>query len=163
MDVNKMTIEQFLRLPHSNWQTEVECDSIIILPSKINDFDVVKYYLQKAVSSIFSFIKKPETWGIKGLHDSGYRCMSFVAVKKNVPFCIISGCSDVIHLDGISGLRKNWYEKYGKCPETIPPSAWNMDCLPMSGLLRLWPSSGKMLCGIALSSFEVFAMPKEKK
>ena len=41
----------------------------------------------------------------KHLHDSGFWCMDFVAVKGSEPFCRLSGCSDVIHIDGIGGYR----------------------------------------------------------
>ena len=40
----------------------------------------------------------------KHIHDSGFRCMDFVAVKGKEPFCRLSGCSDVIHMDGIGGM-----------------------------------------------------------
>ena len=37
-------------------------------------------------------------------HDSGWMCMDFVAVnKEGEPICRLSGCSDVLHLDGIGG------------------------------------------------------------
>lgn len=36
-------------------------------------------------------------------HDSGYRCMEFVAVKGEQPICRMGGGSDVIHLLGIDG------------------------------------------------------------
>lgn len=37
-------------------------------------------------------------------HDSGWMCMDFVAVdKEGEPICKLSGCSDVLDLDGIGG------------------------------------------------------------
>ena len=37
-------------------------------------------------------------------HDSGYMCMDFCAVDINdEPICLLSGCSDVLHIDGIGG------------------------------------------------------------
>lgn len=37
-------------------------------------------------------------------HDSGWMCMNFVAVNKDgEPICRLSGCSDVLNLDGIGG------------------------------------------------------------
>jgi hypothetical protein len=95
-------------------------------------------------------------------HDSGYRCMDFVAVTKDGPICRLSGCSDVIHVDGIGGYGLNWLETYGKCPNLVPPSGWSIDCLPKSGLLRMWPSSREMQCDGAYSSFEVFSVPRDK-
>jgi len=100
---------------------------------------------------------------LKEMHDSGYRCMDFVAVKDNEAVCLLSGCSDVIHIDGIAGLGKDWLKKYGSIPRLIPPSEWCIDCLPRSGLLRLWPGSREMSCGSALGSFEIYAEPKPRK
>ena len=37
-------------------------------------------------------------------HDSGGMCMDFVAVsKEGEPICRLSGCADVLNLDGIGG------------------------------------------------------------
>lgn len=78
------------------------------------------------------------------IHDSNFRCMDFVAVKDNIPICRLSGCSDVIHLDGISGNLLT-----GKVPHP-----WSIDCLKKSGLLRLF--TGQILiAGPSLSSFEL--------
>ena len=97
------------------------------------------------------------------MHDSGYRCMDFVACVGNDPLCLLSGCSDVIHVDGIGGYGDNWLRRYGTVPSATPPSGWSIDCLPTSGLLRMWPSSGKILCDSALSSFEMYALDKNDK
>jgi hypothetical protein len=89
-------------------------------------------------------------------HDSGYRCLDFVAVVKNEAVCLLSGVSDVIHIDGIGG--------YGyEFPSLVPPSGWSIYCLPKSGLLRIWPMSQKIICGVALSSFEVFSIGGRKE
>jgi hypothetical protein len=88
--------------------------------------------------------------------------MDFAAVTKDGPFCLLSGCSDVVHLDGIGGYGRRDTSRTS-LPDCIPPSGWSMDCLPKSGLLRLWPSSGEMLIGMALSSFEVYAMPRRPR
>lgn len=97
------------------------------------------------------------------IHESNYRCMDFVAVKDNKPVCLLSGCSDVIHVDGIGGYGDNWREKYKTIPRFIPPSGWSIDCLKKSGLFRMWPSSNKIKCGYALSSFEIFAEHEDAK
>lgn len=94
-------------------------------------------------------------------HDSGYRCMYFIACRYNEPIARLAGGSDVIHLDGIGGYGKNWLEKYRTCPQLIPPSGWNIDCLMKSGLLRLF-THGILSTGSALSSFEVYTEPDEK-
>lgn len=92
-------------------------------------------------------------------HDSGYRCMDFVAVKKGVPIKRLGGGSDVIHLDGIGGYGENWLQKYGTCPSRTEPSGWNIDCLKVSGLLQLF-THGVLTCGDALSSFEIYTKRK---
>jgi hypothetical protein len=156
MNVNDMTRKQFESLPHRKWDEEIECNSIIILPSKISFLEILKYNIQKYLSKHISWIREPEIYSISGMHDSGYRCMDFVAVKNNEAICLLSGGSDVIHLDGIGGYGYNWYEKYGSVPNLVIPSGWNMDCLPKSGLLRLFATRDIIVCGAALSSFEVF-------
>ena len=86
-------------------------------------------------------------------HDSGFMCMDFVAVSKDgEPICRLSGCSDVLNLDGIGG--------YGNCrgsglQNLIEPKGWSIDCLPC-GYLRLF-SRSTMTAGAALSSFEIYA------
>lgn len=89
----------------------------------------------------------------KHLHDSGFWCMDFVAVKGNEPFCRLSGCSDVIHIDGIGGYGE-WKQNV---PTVIPPKGWSIDCLKKSKLLRLF-SDGKLKAGRALSSFVLYAV-----
>lgn len=92
-------------------------------------------------------------------HDSGFACMDFVAVIKDVPTMRLSGCSDVIHIDGIGGYG----ERGGRLelPTMIPTRAWNIDCLK-NGLLRLFVSNGwnKIKCGPSSSSFEIYSTPK---
>jgi len=91
----------------------------------------------------------------RGLHDSGYRLMDFVAVRDGIPVCRLSGCSDVLHIDGIGG-----YGRFrGALPEAVPPKDWTIDCLPKSGLLQIF---GPVLtCGPALSSFELYGERKK--
>ena len=93
----------------------------------------------------------------RGIHDSGYRLLDFVACNNNHPICRMSGRSDVIHFNGIGGFGYKWFEKYGTCPETIEPIAWNIDCLPKSGLLRIF-TYDKLVAGASLSSFEIYGI-----
>lgn len=88
-------------------------------------------------------------------HDSGWMCMDFVAVsKEGEPICRLSGCSDVLNLDGIGGYGK-WRADELKLPRRIEPKGWSIDCLPC-GYLRLF-SRSTMTAGPALSSFEIYA------
>lgn len=95
------------------------------------------------------------------IHDSGYRCMDFVAVINNIPTVRLSGCSDVIHIDGIGGFELHWYLEFGSVPNKVPPKDWSIDCLKTSGLLRLF-SHYKLVAGAALSSFEIYSINKTK-
>lgn len=89
------------------------------------------------------------------MHDSGFRNMGFVPLdENNKPLGVfISGGSDVIHVEGIMAMLHINLEHN---------RAWSMDCLPKSGLMRIFPMSGKMRNGIALSSFEIFSVPAEE-
>ena len=132
MDISEMTVKQFRELKHRKWDEEIIFDCLIILPGSGRKHE---------------------------LHDSGYRCMDFVAVNRDKPLCLLSGCSDVIHINGIGGFGYKWLDKYGGYPKTIPPVAWSIDCLAKSGLLRLFTGSGKLICGTAFSSFEIYNQP----
>ena len=87
-------------------------------------------------------------------HASGYRNMDFVGVRNGNPICRLSGSSDVLHLDGIGGLG-------GQNPSQ-QRRAWGIDCLPKSGLLRLWCNRKTVLrAGSAMSSFGLFVEDKD--
>ena len=126
-DINEMTRKEFDALPYRGWD------------KNIGEFD--------------SLVILP----LRTKHDSGYRCMDFVAVNTGKPICRLSGCSDVIHLGGIGGFGYNWVKKYGKCPDKIPPVGFNIDCLPKSGLLQIFCGL-KLRAGSGLSSFELYAI-----
>jgi len=130
MDVNEMTREDFEKVPWRNniLSEEKEFYSLVI-------------------------ISKDE------IHDSGYRCMDFVSVShEGKPIARLSGCSDVLHINGIGGYGR-WTPNTG-IPNKISPVSWSVDCLNKSGYVRLF-SNRPLSCGHALSSFEVFA-DKEK-
>jgi hypothetical protein len=129
MNINDMTYDDFLNIPRGDWNEEIRCDCFVVIPAKDDE----------------------------ELHDSGYRCMSFVAVKNNEPICLISGYSDVIHIDGIGGFGYNWLEKYNTCPKSVPPTGWNVDCLPKSGLLRFFTMHKGIILGKSISSMEVYS------
>jgi len=130
-DQNEMTRKEFEALPlRENWQEEIICDSLVILPTRKN-------------------------------HDSGYKCLDFVACSKDKMFRL-SGCSDVMHVDGIGGYGDNWLQRYGKCPTAVHPIGWSIDCLK-SGLLRIFAHSYQIKCGRSLSSFEFWAIPRPEE
>lgn len=81
-------------------------------------------------------------------HDSGFRCMSFVPIGDEGPICRVESCSDVVHVGGIADFRG-------------VPGAWSIDCLPVSGLFRIWPTAtSTMVVGRTASSMEIWAIPK---
>lgn len=130
MDINNMTRKQFDELPARKWDED------------IGEFDTL--------------IILP----LRRLHDSGYRLMDFVAVKNGKPIARLSGCSDVVHIDGIGGYGYKWSERCIGVPNTIPISGWSIDCLPKSGLLRLF-SNRKITADPSLSSFSIYATNRE--
>ncbi len=134
MKITDMAKKDFANVKRREWNDDVgEFDELVIIPGGAND-----------------------------IHDSGYRNITYCLCINNEPICLTSGGSDVIHIDGIGGYGKDWLEKYGKVPSTIPPVAWNLDCLPKSGYLRLWATNYKLVCGSDVSSFEVYASKKRK-
>lgn len=131
-DINKMSRKDFEALPLNKWNNDI--------------------------GELDSLIILPT----RHIHDSGYRCLDFVAVRDNKPLCRLSGCSDVVHIEGIGGFGFNWRNRYGTYPKLIPPTEWSIDCLAVSGLFRLF-TRGKIKTGDALSSFEIYSVPKSKE
>jgi hypothetical protein len=127
LNIMKMTRKQFLELPRRKWDEDI---------GKFNCLVIL-----------------PGTTR----HDSGFRCMSFVACNFKHPICILGGCSDVVHIDGIGGYGK-W--EGGAISKNVLVKGWSIDCLPVSGLLRLF-SNGELTVGVDLSSFEVYSTKKE--
>jgi len=122
-----MTRREFESIPEAKWNEDIgEYNSLVILPART----------------------------ARDLHDSGYRFMSFVAVKDGEPIALLGGCSDVVHFDGISGQGR--FNGFGW--DGAKSRGWNMDCLPKSGLLHIWPNSHKMTNGSTLSSFEIWGV-----
>ena len=119
-------------LPHRNWQEDIDgISSIIIVPATKRS----------------------------GLHDSGYRCMDFAACHYGKAYCLLSGCSDVIHIGGIGGYNTDrWMEKDWP-RDRAKRASWSIDCLPNSGLLQIFTDCG-LSVGTALSSFEITSRDK---
>jgi hypothetical protein len=129
--VHEMTKKELLAIPmRKTWNEEIRCRSLVIIPGNIKD-----------------------------MHDSGYRLLDFVAVDEHgFPICRLSGCSDVVHIEGIGGLGYRWQRRYKGVLTLTKPKEWSIDCLPKSGLLRLF-TRGDIICGDALSSFEIYSTP----
>ena len=156
MIVNTMTIDQFKKVPYrQNWQGDIECDSLIIMPSEINHKQLWVYKLRKWLSQKWSWIKEPELYDIEGMHDSGYRKMDFVLIKDGKPLCRASGNSDVLHIGGIGGYGLDDNSRRGFFRDKVESIGWCIDCLEKSGLLRLF-TGNTLVVGSSLSSFEVW-------
>lgn len=117
-------------------------------------------YTNKDIGEVDSLVILPE----RHYHDSGYRCMSFVTIQNGVPTYRISGCSDVINLGGIGGYN---FQGVSDCDssnriksQTVPNANWHIDCLPVSGLLRIFSGKYKLYVGASLSDFELFYKEK---
>jgi len=97
-------------------------------------------------------------------HDSGYQCMDFVGCIEDRPIIRLSGCSDVMNIEGIGGFGYNWLEKHKTNKEVFritSVKAWGIDCLPKSRLLRIF-CRRKIKVGDALSSFEIWSIKEDK-
>ena len=70
------------------------------------------------------------------LHDSGYRTMKFILTKRGSIVGAVSGWSDVVHINGIGGYGRNW--EHTMTTQMVPRTAWSIDCLPVSGCVRLF-------------------------
>ena len=112
--VATMTRKEFEAVPKRKWDEDIGAfDSIVILPQR-------------------------------KLHNSQFRCLDFVAVVEDKPLARLSGCSDILHIEGIGGYGKNWLNKYAMAiPTLVPVGGWSIDCLRVSGLLRVF-CQGKM-------------------
>ena len=147
--VNEWTRKDFEALPHREWNEELTCDSIVIMPAKFPWYWRIKNWWVTKV--------KERGYPPYPVHDSGYLCMDFIAVINGEPKYRCSGCSDVVHIDGIGGFGHKWLDKYGGVPDMVPPGDWSIDCLRTSGFLQLFCRK-KILVGMALSSFEIYAV-----
>ena len=83
------------------------------------------------------------------LHDSGWETMRFVLVNGGKIVGVVSGWSDVLHINGI------WRWLF-QSEEEVLPTNWTIDCLPGSHLMRLMCNRACALREPITSDFEVF-------
>jgi len=88
----------------------------------------------------------------KRKHNSGYMMMDIVGIRDNQPVLLLSGCSDVIHLDGTGGRESLELRSKNICIDMLYPS----------GLLRIFSYNYQITASAALSSFEIFFVNKYK-
>jgi len=150
IDITTMTREELEAIPRAEYDVTFECESLIVLPGE-----------PATRGEKSRLTQNKQDWEKDDyLHDSGYRCMSFIALdKKAQPLGRIGGCSDVIHVDGIGGYGYKWTERTSGVPTQVPVSAWMIDCLPRSGLLRIFRmGGGGILCEVPFSSFSIYRL-----
>lgn len=166
MHVNNYSRGDFEQVPwRESWDTDIGLfDSLIILPARINTTQLVWYNIRKAIARLLK-LSPPERYEVDGLHDSGYQQMSYIAVSNGFPFIQLGGGSDVLHIEGIGGHGEKDRQRIisgRKLLDSIHIAGWSFDCLPNSGLLRLFPRNRmKIKAGASLSSFEIYSVPKE--
>lgn len=69
-------------------------------------------------------------------HDSGYRCMKFILIGNDGIVGVVSGWSDVVHINGIGGYGKDYKSSlYSGMTKRV---GWSIDCLTKSRCLRLF-------------------------
>ena len=167
-DILTMTREEFERIPHRAWGQEIDSFvSLVIVPKQTPKWQLFKrkvviFFNQKFRNRVYADYELRDP----SLHDSGFRGMRFVAVDEhNRPICSMGGCSDVIHINGIGGfgIRVD-RDSFTNAITTglTPITAWSIDCLPKSGLLRLFCYS-KLKAGMDLSSFEIFSTGESRR
>lgn len=88
------------------------------------------------------------------IHDSGFRVMHFAVIVDNKPICKLAGCSDVMKLGGTGGWN-------GDNPSEARAMGWSIDCLKISGLLRLFCDTRIRLTE-PWSTFDVYFLSLEE-
>lgn len=163
MNANKMTVAEFRALPMEPIEGSemVEFQALILLPRVVRRWRLAWHRLKRLLASKIGWIRTPEDYEVPGLHDSGYRCMDFVLEGEGGSLRRISAWSDIVHIDGIGGYGWDWLNRCHGVPDSVPVTSWSLDCLAVSGLLRLFPHGTMMTRGWALSSFEVYAKREE--
>lgn len=88
------------------------------------------------------------------IHDSGWGCMKFILAERNEVKGVVSGYSDVVHINGIGGYGRDW--ESAARTGMVPRHSWSIDCLPGSGCLRLFCDEDLSINPWFGSDFEVF-------
>ena len=120
-----------------------------ILTMKKEDFEKVPFRnAETNLDDFYSAVIIPA----EDMHDSGYRCMDFVAVNSSKePICRLD-------IDGIGGYGLN-----GVLSDKVDNKAWKIDCLPC-GYLRIFPRTGYKLQAdsIPVSDYSLYAVKDDQ-
>ena len=98
---------------------------------------------------------------IQKKHESGFRIMDYIACQNNKTICKLSGCSDILNLDGIGGYGNDKLKKSTYITNRLP-IPWTIDCLNKSGLLRIFIPNYKLFIptGPSVSNMEIYPCDK---
>lgn len=113
----------------------------------VDDFFDVPNREQPDIGEFDSLVIVPT----EDMHESGYRCMAFVAVKRGEPVCRLGGGCDVLQ---IGGLGTHLLPKHTRRGDLV---SWSVDCLSASGLVHLFALDCTLTCGPDISSFDIYA------
>ena len=69
-------------------------------------------------------------------HESGYESMKFILASKSEIVGVVSGWSDVMHLNGIGGYGRNMTTTLKT--RKVDLVGWRIDCLHKSHCVRLF-------------------------
>ena len=132
-------------------------ENMDIMSMTVEDFKAVHFRnADDDLSVVYSIVILPTD----DMHDSGYRCMDFVAVNiDQKPICRLSGCSDVLHFDGIGGYGLDY--KVAMKTQSVRPKSWSIDCLPC-GLFRVFSKHRLQVDDFAVSSYCIYSVDKEE-
>ena len=91
------------------------------------------------------------------MHDSGFLCMKFIFVRQGLIVGAASGCSDVLHLNGIGGYGKPGFQfQYSLEKGMTKLVGWRIDVLPKSGCVRLMCDHPLSADYMAVSDYSIF-------
>lgn len=101
----------------------------------LKEFQEMKYFEPKETFTDIIFVP------MEDLHESGFRCMKFILVKRGEIIGVVGGGCDVVHINGIGGYGRygDGFEEALKTQKTSRVD-WSIDCLPGSQCLRLFSS-----------------------
>lgn len=83
------------------------------------------------------------------MHDSGYQSMKYVLAKGNEVVGCVGGISDVLHINGVGGMGREY-------AELVKPINWRIDCTP-AGYVRPFASSELSIENADFSDVDVYA------
>ena len=123
--------ETICRLPEPKWTDTPVVDSLLIVPTGKT-------------------------------HDSGYGTMWIIGIKDGEMVYRMAGYSDILHFDGV-GQYGDYPEEWKKTVDIkrSPKQGWRIDCLPMSGFLRILCNSEIKCENIYSSDFSFFGINKK--